>query len=130
MPYQSELLLPLAPDILPRSRVTSLSDSLLSCRLFSKIDGVIEARASNGFSEYVEYTTESNPAGTSDGLRRCRSVGSNVRLGTNNDGEEVRTMWGRIVSSEFFLLAGVSDCKVAIFNIPSISKDCKDSRSR
>ena len=144
VPYQSRLLLRLALDstlpLLGDMPSLGLGDTgnmvappgdlaeSPSFRFPWRKEEVIDSWPSNGFTEDRENAIEVGPTGTSGVFLKCLGFVSGPRKvgpGTVTGGG--RTIGPRIVALKFFL-GGLSDCIVAIFNIPSMSNDCRDSR--
>lgn len=99
-----------------------------SCWFPWRKEAVIDSWPSKGFTEYPENAIEVGPTGTSGRFLKClgfvpgpRKVGP----GTVTDGGWII---GPMVVALEFSLEGLSDCNVAMFNIPSMSNECRDRR--
>jgi len=78
---------------------------------------------SNGFTEYSENAIEFGPTGTSEGFLKClRFISGRRKVGHNT----VTDGGPRAVASDICLEGLSSDCNVAMFNIASMSNDCRD----
>ena len=99
----------------------------------SPVNGSLEYLEYLDSAEYLEKVIESGPAGTSDGPRMCRVPGLNLWLpmyavpGGLSMGAGTPS-GPRMVADEFFLLY-VSDWRVAMFSMPSMSRDCSETLS-
>jgi hypothetical protein len=142
IPYQSRLLLRLAPDstlpLLGASPALGDAGNMVAppgdlgegppFRFPRRKEAVIDSWPSNGFTEYPENAIEFGPTGTSGGFLKCLGfVPGPRKVGPGIVTDGGRMIGPRIVASDVFL-GGPSDCNVAMFNIPSMSNDCRDSR--